>query len=52
MHQHNVGQGITLGEAQPLNNIPTTEGARDMCNKGLFSEVSHQKEVQESCLLR
>lgn len=52
MHQHSVGQGITLGEAQPLNNTPTTDGACDMYNKWLFSEVSHQKKVQESCLLR
>lgn len=48
MHWHTVDQGITLWEAQPNN--PTIEGACDMYNAELFSEVSQQKKVQESCL--
>lgn len=51
MRYHTVDQGITLWEAQPLNNIPTIKGASDMYNTRLFSEMSHQKKVQESCLL-
>lgn len=51
MHQHTVDQGITLWEAQPLHNIPAGGGACDTYSTGLFSEVSHQKKVQKSCLL-